>query len=92
MANNSLIKQTFGNHDTLRQYLACLNDIEILPPFMPVLHREQACGPNDVDIIISNERSHHREKNRQVMRQLVEQFTIYQELINSTCAINTVNE
>jgi len=92
MATNPLIKQTFGNHDTLRQYLACLNDVEILPPFMPVLHREQACGPNEVDIIISNERSRHREKNRQVMRQLVEQFNIYQELIISISAINTVNE
>lgn len=83
MATNPLIKQAFGNHDIFRQYLEYLNNPDVIPPFLPVLYRQQACGgPNDFDIIISNARAHHREKNRQVMNEINTQFIVYQQLIS----------
>jgi hypothetical protein len=82
MATNSAIKQVFGNHDMTRQYLDYLTSPELtIPPFRPVLYRSIAIGGvNDDDAINANARSYHEAKNRQVMRQLINQYIIYLQL------------
>jgi hypothetical protein len=51
-----------------------------MPPFRPVLYRAIAIGGiNDEETIAKNERSYHEAKNKQVMRQLVDQFINYQQ-------------
>ncbi len=82
MATNPLIKQAFGNHDMIRQYMDYLTNPEALPPFYPVLYRSVAHGENDIDIIIANERRKHEAINIRVKRELVSQFQIYQQLQN----------
>lgn len=80
MANNPLIKQAFGNHDMMRQYLNFLNDPEELPPFLPVLFRSVAHELNDEDIIRENELRNHKAINRLIKRELHNQFAVYQQL------------
>ena len=81
MANNQIIKQVFGNHNAMRQYLDFLNGADVLPPFRPVLYREVNVGwPGDIETIMNNAKSHHRAKNRQVKNQLIQQFELYSQL------------
>ena len=80
MATIPLIKQTFGNHDMVRQYLESLRDPNMIPPFPPVLYRQIAHCVNDTESITINEKEYHKAKNRQVMNQLVREFDIYQQL------------
>jgi hypothetical protein len=79
---NNSIKQTFGNHNMVRQYLDYVRDTDMrLPLFRPVLYRAIACsGPDDIDTIMVNEKAHHEAKNRLVLRQLVEQYNGYVQL------------
>jgi len=82
MNTSSLIKQAFGNHRMLRQYLEFLREPDALPPFIPVLYRTIANGNNDSNIIIENARSRHNSINRLVLRELNNNYNIYQELQN----------
>lgn len=79
---NNYVKQAFGNHNMLQQYLDYVRNTDIqIPPFRPVLYRAIACsGPDDTDTIMLNEKAHHEAKNRLVSRQLVEQFNNYIQL------------
>ena len=77
MATNQSIKIIFGNHDVLRQYLRFLKNSDILPPFLPVLCRQIACSPDDFEIMLVNYKLHHQAKNKQVMKQLTFQYSIY---------------
>ncbi len=79
---SNTIKQTFGNHNMLRQYLDYVRSTDLqIPPFRPALYRAIACsGPNDIDTIMLNEKSLHEAKNKLVSRQLVEQFNDYIQL------------
>jgi hypothetical protein len=80
MANNPLIKQVFGNHDMMRQYLNYLNDPEELPPFLPVLFRSVGHANDDIESIRENERLQHNALNRRLSRELINQFAVYQQL------------
>jgi hypothetical protein len=80
MANNPLIKQAFGNHDMMRQYLNYLNDPEELPPFLPVLFRSVGHDINNIETIRENERLKHKAINRLIKRELNNQFAVYQQL------------
>lgn len=83
MPVNQLVKRVFGNHNILRRYLQFLKNPDIyLPPFLPVLCRQMACSPNDLEIMLINCKLHHQAKNRSVMNQLIEQYIIYHELQN----------
>lgn len=80
MATNHFIKQAFGNHNMLRQYLNYLRDPEELPPFRPILYRSVGHGADDIEIIIENERSKHNVLNRRLSRELINKFAVYQQL------------
>jgi len=82
---HSFIKRAFGNHNMTRVYLDYLmNPHDDLPPFTPVLYRAIACGgSNDIDTIMTNEKSHHKAKTRIVLSQLVEQYNNYVDLQDS---------
>ena len=85
MENSHIIKQVFGNHNKIQHYLEFLksqqNGDDTIPPFVPVLHREIACGgDHDYESILINEKSHHKAKNKQIKNQLIQQFDIYSQL------------
>ena len=92
MVNNSIIRQVFGNHNDIRNYLEFLNaqrnGEDMLPPFKPVLYRAIAYigGSNDDETIIINDKSHHKAKNKQVKAQLIQQFERYSQLIYPVAA------
>lgn len=80
MATNHLIKQAFGNHTTLQQYLNHLRDPEEFPPFPPILYRAIAHDPHNTDAIIENEHIKHMAINTRLRRELINQFAVYRHL------------
>ena len=80
MVTNHFIKQAFGNHNMLRQYLNYLRDPEELPPFLPILYRAVAHDPHNTEAIIDNEYRKHNALNRRLSRELINQFAVYQQL------------
>jgi hypothetical protein len=80
METNHLIKQAFGNHTMLQQYLNHLRDPEGLPPFPPILYRAVAHDHNNIEAVIDNERRKHMAINTRLRRELMNQFALYQQL------------
>ena len=76
------IKQIFGNHNMVRQYLDFItNSDDTIPPFKPVLYRAIACGGiNDTDALIKNQVSLHKAINRIVMNELLDLYNRYQQI------------
>lgn len=80
MATNHFIKQAFGNHNMLQQYLNHLREPEELPPFIPILFRSVGHADDDIESIRENERLKHNALNRRLSRELINQFAVYQQL------------
>lgn len=93
--NSNLVKQCFGNHNTLYRYLKFINryrvtnnfdtndfDIDEIPLFKPVLYRQIACEYNNDDILMKNANSKHIALNKLVMRELINNYINYQQLTN----------
>jgi hypothetical protein len=80
MATNHFIKQAFGNHNMLQQYLNHLREPEKLPPFLPVLYRSVGHGVEDEDIIRENELLKYKAINKLIKHELKNQFAVYQQL------------